>query len=484
MKPVHRLFKTGFGLCLVLWILITSCTWMRPELAGGSSPTLTRVPTQWLTPTPSPYPCPQATQEQPPQVEPVISPTNETSQVIHIHGGFDEATVETQSGVFSSLAVDGKLDVRIDLLPNTIHQLKVTVKVSQTYNGGCPYGGYTMTVVADTQGRPLEIVQGQPAAPSPVTEPLSPASIPRLKMLHVIALTSEQRAESAIFNASDQLVSFGMGQGVRFWNPPAGQFDHELLVNQAWMTLSAAFSPDGNWLANGGAGYDPSDDSQTYVRVWDLATGQARLFGHHPHQVKSLAFSPDSTLLASGGDDNTLLLWDVASGKQLAALEAHTTNNDDISLRLGITQLAWVDQNSLLVHANGAVLLWKMPSGEPVLNLDDRYQWMDFNPKTSLLALLRNGCVTLTRLPANQQQPLADDPANCQGYQRVDINPDGSLLAAQSEKALAIWDTRTGQRAFQGPNPLKSLFLFSPDWKYLARVNWDDQTLSLWGVQP
>ena len=79
---------------------------------------------------------------------------------------------------------------------------------------------------------------------------------------------------------------------------------------------SVVFSPDGKILASGS--YDNT------VKLWDVATGASlsTLEGHE-YVVYSVAFSPDGKTLASGSSDRTIKLWDVATGANIATLKGY-----------------------------------------------------------------------------------------------------------------------------------------------------------------
>ena len=122
------------------------------------------------------------------------------------------------------------------------------------------------------------------------------------------------------------------------------------LTGHAGWVRTVACTADGRLLASGG------DDGK--IHLWELPQGKPRppLEGHKLW-VSALAFSPDGRLLASGGFDRRVRLWDVARGKQLRLLRGHVRWIRDLAFDPSGKRLvsAGVDRTALVWDAGGSL---------------------------------------------------------------------------------------------------------------------------------
>ena len=233
---------------------------------------------------------------------------------------------------------------------------------------------------------------------------------------------------------------------------------------------AVAWDPRGELLASG------HDDGS--VSVWDVAAGEEvyRFLGHR-NSVWSIAFSPDGKSLASGSSDKTVRLWQTSSGKHIRTLQGHQNS---------VWSIAFSPDGKSLASGSydKTVRLWQTSSGKHIRTLQGHQNYVlsiAFSPDGKSLA---SGSYDKTvRL---WQTSSGKHIRTLQGHQNyvlsIAFSPDGKSLASGSyDKTVRLWQTSSGKhiRTLQGHQNYVLSIAFSPDGKSLASGS-EDKTVRLW----
>lgn len=247
--------------------------------------------------------------------------------------------------------------------------------------------------------------------------------------------------------------------------------------------------------------------------------GELKKFEGHADEVKSVALSLDGRLAVSGSVDQTVRVWDLATGKEWKVLRGHTKqvwgvafhpNNRqvfsvswDASARLwdiaGATEARRfnhrLDVNGLAVSRDGAslltasddhnVYLWDTIQGNEVRRFVGHTGFVyaaAFAPDGRHIA---SGGVDKTvrvfDLAAGTQVKVFEGHSNA--VTNVAFTADSRYVLSSGDSVIHMWEIATGKevRRFEGHTGLVPGMAISPDGRRLL-TGGDDKTIRLWDV--
>ena len=238
--------------------------------------------------------------------------------------------------------------------------------------------------------------------------------------------------------------------------------------------FSVAFSPDSEIVASGHGWSFPG------INLWDVMLGQPHPpIVHIEDRTLSVVFSSDGQTLASGSDDKKIRLWDVASRHPKTVLTGHSDTVRSVVFSPDGQTLASGSHDK-------TVRLWDVASGDIktiLIGHTAPVTSVAFSPDGGTLAS-GSSDRTVRLWDVASEQPKVILTGHTSWVSSVAFSPDGGTLASgSSDRTVRLWDVASEERktTLIGHTDGVNSVVFSPDGRTLASGS-HDRTVRLWDV--
>ncbi len=298
----------------------------------------------------------------------------------------------------------------------------------------------------------------------------------RLYSLYALSILKKDGGEKERRNTINQIFN-NPDYPLIFSSPKSGHHDSSI--------TSIAYAPDGKTLASGSA--------DNTIKLWNVATGKLIAnFNGHSGRINSISWSPDGKTLASGSADNTIKLWNIATGKQITNFNGHSSVSVLISPNQ-ISTVVWSPDGKMLASSSSdsTIKLWNITTGKQIdyfkgntrINLffPNQISKIAWSPDGNTLAIgAIDNTIKLSDISTSKQIAILvghSDLINSLAW-----SPDGKTLASGAkDNTLKLWNVANNKQIanFKSHTAWINCVVWSPDGTKLASGS-TDKTIKIW----
>jgi len=352
------------------------------------------------------------------------------------------------------------------------------------------------TAIIPETSQPESVI---PTSAQPVSTPndamsVEPPSGEKSDSFSILELNPWELVMDVAWSKDGAYLAVSAGNKILLYD--AQSFDLVWQVTLPALTHSIAFNNDNVWFAAG------SRDG--IVRLWRVSDmlaerpagndSQYLLIEAHQRGVNSIAFNPSGSLLASGGNDAVVRIWDVTSGELVAELIGGTYAVPGIAFNPDGSMLAILNGDYIRIREIESNLIWGSlrsasnlysiayhPAGDQIAAGDIANNIFIWNPAEAFRSGVEN-------YPEPRQVSLSQDGEDSYRSLVWDIvyHPDGLILAgAGGDGVIRLWDVQTMElvREFPGHSAAVTSLAFNPDGSKLATGSLD-ASVRIWSLTP
>lgn len=248
----------------------------------------------------------------------------------------------------------------------------------------------------------------------------------------------------------------------------------QIVTGQSEGIKSLAFSSDAHLLATG------AGDST--VKIWDMNTGETYASLQATLQrfwVHSVCFSPDNQFLAGGTGNNFVIVWNMRTMEEKARLAGHTSS---------VTSVTFSNDGRFLASGgwDKTIIIWDISHYHVLRRLTGHAAWVNsiaFSPEKNVLAS-GSSDKTIKLWDVQDGEETCSLRGHSESVTSLVFSPDGSLLASGSQDTrVHLWDMAE-KRIFQqltGHSEAVTSLDFAPDGNLLASGS-RDNIVRVWDI--